>query len=83
MVFRFSSFVPHQAELGRLVVEPQIADETVAELRDRGHDVKVVNPYYRRLGGMGRVTVVGRDPATGRLFGAADPRAEQDYACGR
>jgi gamma-glutamyltranspeptidase/glutathione hydrolase len=78
-----SSFVPHQAELGRLVVEPQIADQTVAELRDRGHDVKVVNPYYRRLGGMGRVTVVGRDPATGRLFGAADPRAEQDYVCGR
>jgi gamma-glutamyltranspeptidase / glutathione hydrolase len=78
-----SSFVPHQAELGRLVLEPQISGEAVAELRDRGHDVMVANPYYRSLGGMGRMTVVGRDPATGRLFGAADARAEQDYVCGR
>jgi gamma-glutamyltranspeptidase/glutathione hydrolase len=78
-----SSFVPHEAELGRLVVEPQIKAETVAELRERGHDVVVANPYYRQLGGTGRMTVVGRDPATGRLFGAADPRAEQDYVCGR
>ena len=78
-----SSFVPHKAELGRLVVEPQVGDEAVAELRDRGHDVMVASPYYTRLGGTGRMTAVGRDPATGRLFGAADPRAEQDYVCGR
>jgi gamma-glutamyltranspeptidase/glutathione hydrolase len=78
-----SSFVPHQAELGRLVVEPQISGEAVAELRDRGHDVTVASPYYRSRGGMGRMTVVGRDPATGRVFGAADARAEQDYVCGR
>lgn len=78
-----SSFVPHQAELGGLVVEPQISDEAVAELRDRGHDVTVASPYYRRLGGTGRMTVVGRDPASGLLFGAADARAEQDYVCGR
>jgi gamma-glutamyltranspeptidase / glutathione hydrolase len=78
-----NSFMPHQAELGRLVVEPQISDQAVAELRDRGHDVVVASPYYRRLGGTGRMTVVGREPATGRLFGAADARAEQDYVCGR
>ncbi len=78
-----SSQVPHQAELGRLVVESQISGDAVAELRDRGHDVMVASPYLGRLGGMGRITVVGRDPETGRLFGAADARAEQDYVCGR
>ena len=54
-------------------VESRI-DETVIEgLRRRGHDVRVVDPYTRVVGGMHGIR---RDPDSGALTGGADARRD-------
>lgn len=60
---------------GRAIeVENRIAPETIAELRQRGHDIKPFDVgWTMRVGGMQAVAV---DPATGRFTGAADPRRD-------
>jgi gamma-glutamyltranspeptidase / glutathione hydrolase len=73
-----SSFFPRRARPGSLVVEERIGQATVAELRGRGHHVEVADPWS-----LGRMCVVGRDPATGFLLAAANPRGRQGYAAGR
>ena len=47
-------------------------------LAARGHAVTVAPPWS-----LGRLSVVTRDPATGELGAAADPRGAQGYAAGR
>ncbi|RDJ20463.1 gamma-glutamyltranspeptidase [Bosea caraganae] len=55
-------------------VEDRIAPETIAQLRQLGHDIKPFDVgWTMRVGGMQAVAV---DPATGRLTGAADPRRD-------
>jgi gamma-glutamyltranspeptidase/glutathione hydrolase len=73
-----SSFWPRQATPGRLVVEGRLDPGTVAALRARGHLVEVDGPWSQ-----GRTCVAGRDPATGLLVAAANPRGQQAYAVGR
>jgi gamma-glutamyltranspeptidase/glutathione hydrolase len=73
-----SSFWPRHAEPGRLVVEDRLGSETVAALRARGHLVEVAGPWSQ-----GRTCAAGRDPATGMLVAAANPRWRQAYAVGR
>jgi gamma-glutamyltranspeptidase/glutathione hydrolase len=73
-----SSFWPRQAAPGRLVVEGRLEPETVAGLRARGHLVEVDGPWSQ-----GRTCAAGRDPATGLLVAAANPRGHQAYAVGR
>jgi gamma-glutamyltranspeptidase/glutathione hydrolase len=72
-----SSFAPHDAHPGRLHSEP-MTQGVLDELRSRGHDVVEVEAWS-----LGRTCVVGRDPQTGMLEAAANPRGAQAYAAGR
>jgi gamma-glutamyltranspeptidase/glutathione hydrolase len=72
-----SSFHPREVHPGELVVESRYGDAVVAGLRERGHHVVVADAWS-----LGRLSAVSRDPGTGRLEAAADPRA-QGYAIGR
>jgi gamma-glutamyltranspeptidase/glutathione hydrolase len=73
-----SSFHPRQSEPAGLVVEDRIGPEVIAELSARGHRVRVSEPWS-----LGRMCAVGRDPETGVVSAAANPRGMQGYACGR
>ncbi len=72
------SFFPRGARPGAVTVESRIGEETVAELRRRGHEVTVAGPWTE-----GRLCAVARDPETGVLSAAANPRGMQGYAVGR
>ncbi|WP_432476439.1 gamma-glutamyltransferase family protein [Nocardioides sp. GXQ0305] len=72
-----SSFWPREAEPGRVHVEGRLGDRTIAELRRRGHDVAVQDPWS-----LGRLSGVSRDP-DGTLRAGANPRGMQGYAVGR
>ncbi|WP_405387408.1 gamma-glutamyltransferase [Streptomyces sp. NBC_01102] len=72
------SFHPRDMRPGSLTVEERMDPETVAELRRRGHDVTVGPPWSE-----GRLCAVARDPETGILSAAANPRGMQGYAVGR
>ncbi|MEU6382719.1 gamma-glutamyltransferase [Streptomyces bauhiniae] len=73
-----SSFYPRGWQAGSVTVESRMPEEVVAELRRRGHDVTVGAAWSE-----GRLCAVARDPATGVLSGAANPRGMQGYAVGR
>jgi gamma-glutamyltranspeptidase / glutathione hydrolase len=73
-----SSFWPRRADPGRLVVEARHDPEVVDDLRARGHLVELADPWS-----LGRTCAAGRDPATGFLLAAANPRGRQAYAVGR
>ncbi|WP_328726614.1 gamma-glutamyltransferase family protein [Streptomyces sp. NBC_00259] len=72
------SFYPRGMRPGSLTVESRTDPEVVAELRRRGHDVTVGEPWSE-----GRLCAVARDPETGVLSAAANPRGMQGYAVGR
>lgn len=73
-----SSFWPRTWTPGGAVVEDRLGEAVVGELTDRGHDVTVVGGWT-----LGRLSTAGRDPATGVLHAAANPRGAQGYAAGR
>ncbi|MEY9845468.1 gamma-glutamyltranspeptidase/glutathione hydrolase [Streptacidiphilus sp. BW17] len=73
-----SSFFPRGIRPGSLVIEDRIDGEVAAELRARGHQVTLADPWSE-----GRVCAVARDPRTGVLSAAANPRGMQGYAVGR
>ncbi|RBY92586.1 gamma-glutamyltransferase family protein [Blastococcus sp. TF02A-30] len=73
-----SSFYPREMAPGEVVVESRVGEATVAELRRRGHAVVVADPWS-----LGRLSAVSRDPGTGVLRAAANPRGMQGYAAGR
>jgi gamma-glutamyltranspeptidase/glutathione hydrolase len=73
-----SSFFPHEAHPGRLVLEDRIAPQVATELRKRGHDVERAGAWA-----LGRLCVAGKDPQSGQLIAAANPRGMQGYAVGR
>ena len=72
------SFWPRTWEPGGAVVEDRLGEDVIAGLERRGHVVT-------RPGGwtLGRLSAVVRDPATGVLQAAANPRGAQGYAAGR
>lgn len=72
------SFWPRTWEPGGAVVEDRLGEDVIAGLERRGHVVT-------RAGGwtLGRLSAVVRDPATGVLQAAANPRGAQGYAAGR
>ena len=72
-----SSFWPREAEPGRIHVESRLGERTIAELRRRGHDVAVQDPWS-----LGRLSAVARD-RDGTLRAGANPRGMQGYAVGR
>ncbi|MFE9534818.1 gamma-glutamyltransferase family protein [Streptomyces sp. NPDC006691] len=73
-----SSFYPRGMRPGLVAVESRMEAEVVAELRRRGHDVLVGEPWSE-----GRLCAVARDARTGVLSAAANPRGMQGYAVGR
>ncbi|MFC9280688.1 gamma-glutamyltransferase family protein [Streptomyces collinus] len=73
-----SSFHPRGRRPGSLTVESRTDPAVVEELRRRGHGV-TVGPGWSE----GRLCAVARDPRTGVLSAAANPRGMQGYAVGR
>ncbi|MCT2583380.1 gamma-glutamyltransferase family protein [Actinophytocola gossypii] len=72
-----SSFYPRTTGT-EVLVESRVGTEALDDLRRRGHDVTVADPWS-----LGRMSSVAHDRATGLLRGAANPRAMQGYAVGR
>jgi gamma-glutamyltranspeptidase/glutathione hydrolase len=72
-----SSFYPRVAEPGHLLVEDRAGAATIGDLRSRGHDVEVGEPWS-----IGRLSAASRAP-DGTLRAAANPRGMQGYAAGR
>jgi gamma-glutamyltranspeptidase/glutathione hydrolase len=73
-----SSFYPREMTPGEVVVESRIGEGVIDGLRARGHTVTVSDPWS-----LGRLSAVSRDPETGILRAAANPRGMQGYAAGR
>ena len=71
-----ASFWPRAARPGVVVVEKQVPEATIAELRRRGHIVEVGMPWSE-----GRLTAASCDGV--RRKAAANPRGMQGYAAGR
>ena len=72
-----ASFYPREAMLGTAVIEESCGDKLIAELRRRGHKVKVAPQWSA-----GRLTAAAR-ANDGILRAAATPRLMQAYAVGR
>jgi len=72
------SFWPRTWEPGGAVVEDRLGDDVIAGLKRRGHVVTLTGGWT-----LGRLSAVVRDPATGVLQAAANPRGAQGYAAGR
>ncbi|MEU0246163.1 gamma-glutamyltransferase [Streptomyces sp. NPDC006235] len=72
------SFYPRGMRPGSVTVESRTDPAVVEELRRRGHQVTVGGPWSE-----GRLCAVARDPETGVLSAAANPRGMQGYAVGR
>jgi gamma-glutamyltranspeptidase/glutathione hydrolase len=73
-----SSFHPRAVFPGQIVVESRIGRRAIRALEARGHEVIVSGPWS-----LARLSAVARDPRTGLLHAAANPRGMQGYACGR
>ncbi|BCL26602.1 gamma-glutamyltransferase family protein [Streptomyces aurantiacus] len=72
------SFYPRGMLPGSVTVESRTDPGVVEELRRRGHDVQAGDAWSE-----GRLCAVARDPRTGVLSAAANPRGMQGYAVGR
>ncbi len=72
------SFHPRTAEPAGLVAESRLGPDVLADLAGRGHEVTNAGPWS-----LGRMCAVERDPETGVVTAAANPRGMQGYAAGR
>ncbi|HET9242924.1 MAG TPA: gamma-glutamyltransferase family protein [Gaiella sp.] len=72
-----SSFYPREAEPLVVEIESRFDERVLADLRRRGHEVRVQGPWT-----LGRVSAAGREP-DGVLKAAANSRGMQGYAVGR
>jgi gamma-glutamyltranspeptidase/glutathione hydrolase len=68
-----SSFDDHRAQRGVLEAESSLPPQTIAELRARGHVLRMRPGYGISTG----IVAAGIDPVTGKLRGGADPRRER------
>jgi len=73
-----SSFAPRLRDPLGLAIESRFSPNTIAELRKLGHETIMSEPWS-----LGRLSAVSRDPDTGVLHAAANPRGMQGYAAGR
>lgn len=71
-----SSFYPRRAFPRRVHVENRFDPAVLGDLRERGHDVAVEEPWS-----LGRLSAVAA--SDGLLHAGANPRGEQGYAVGR
>jgi len=72
-----SSFYPHGAQPGGLVVESRINESTLSALRKKGHQVQVTGEWSN-----GRIVGIRFDAKNGVISGVASPRIETGYAMG-
>lgn len=72
------SFHPRATEPGVLIAESRLGAQVLDGLRALGHDVHDAGPWS-----LGRMCAVARDPGSGILTAAANPRGMQGYAVGR
>lgn len=72
------SFWPRTWTPGGAVVEDRLGEDVIAGLQARGHAVTRAGDWA-----LGRLSSVGRNPRTGILQAAANPRGAQGYAAGR
>jgi gamma-glutamyltranspeptidase/glutathione hydrolase len=72
------SFWPRTWTPGGAVVEDRLGADVIAGLEARGHVVTRAGAWA-----LGRLSAVTRDPATGVVGAAANPRGAQGYAAGR
>lgn len=72
------SFWPRGWTPAGTVVESRLGRDVISGLENRGHDITRAGDWA-----LGRVSAVGRDAATGRVWAAANPRGMQGYAAGR
>lgn len=72
------SFFPRTWEPGGAVVEDRLGEDVIADLEGRGHVITRAGDWA-----LGRLSSVVRDPGTGVLMAAANPRGAQGYAAGR
>jgi gamma-glutamyltranspeptidase/glutathione hydrolase len=73
-----SSFFPREWTPGGAVVEDRFGEDVIAGLERRGHQVTRAGDWA-----LGRLSAVTREPDTGLLSAAANPRGAQGYAAGR
>lgn len=73
-----ASFWPRTWTPAGLVVEGRWTTEIVRDLTSRGHRITTTGDWT-----LGRLSSVSRDPETGMLSAAANPRGAQGYAVGR
>jgi gamma-glutamyltranspeptidase/glutathione hydrolase len=71
------SFYPRTRQPANVMIESSFGEDLLSELRTRGHDVSIADPWT-----IGRLTAARRD-ADGLLRAAATPRLMQAYAIGR
>ncbi len=71
------SFWPRTWEPGGAVVEDRLGEDVIEGLERRGHIVTRAGDWA-----LGRLSAVVRDPETGVLQAAANPRGAQGYAAG-
>jgi gamma-glutamyltranspeptidase/glutathione hydrolase len=72
------SFWPRNWTPGGAVVEDRLGEDVIAGLEARGHRVTRAGDWS-----LGRLSAVTRDPRTGQMTAAANPRGAQGYAVGR
>lgn len=72
------SFWPRTWEPGGAVLEDRLGEEVLIALEQRGHRVTRAGDWA-----LGRLSSVSRDPESGRMQAAANPRGAQGYAAGR
>lgn len=72
------SFWPRTRTPAGAVVEDRIGERVISDLERRGHVVTRAGDWS-----LGRLSSVGRNPQTGELSAAANPRGAQGYAVGR
>lgn len=72
------SFWPRVWTPGGAVVETRLGERIIDDLEERGHRVLRGGDWS-----LARMSSVSRDPRSGRLAAAANPRGAQGYAAGR
>ncbi|SDS08261.1 gamma-glutamyltransferase family protein [Microlunatus soli] len=72
------SFWPRTQTPAGAVVEDRLGADVIGDLERRGHRVTRAGDWA-----LGRLSSVSRDPRTGELTAAANPRGAQGYAVGR
>ncbi len=72
-----SSFYPHNARAGGMVVEARVPEATRKELQARGHRIQTAGPWAH-----GKVMAVQLDAKNGVIAGAVSPRGQIGYVTG-